>query len=294
MLRSTISGMCLDLYSYTVEDGLAIVLWSCDVYRVNLGWQQGQVWTFEPAVSDNSTGFLTNILSPSRCLTVYSYEGPTFVTGSPLELRQCDFNGTANQKVAQLWEFVKVCNIPGINAYNESCRPECKKTEYVKGDQCVECPIGQFAHDDVCRKCPSHQFWNTLTETCASCPDGTIPTEEMLGCEDETFIGLTEIQWAAVGVALAAVSLCAGALLACRRVALCKGVSKEPGTLETHTPEPLTVKAVIVDSDDRKIVSPQDSTPSNPSLSNPTDPESNPTDPESNPKGPDPYVEVEL
>lgn len=71
-----VSGMCLDLWSYTVEDGLAVILCRCEVYKVHMGWTQGQVWPFEPAGPDDSTGFLTNILSPSRCLTVWN--APTF------------------------------------------------------------------------------------------------------------------------------------------------------------------------------------------------------------------------
>ena len=51
---------------------------------------------------------------------------------------------------------------------------------------------------------------------CAFCPDGQEVTDDMLGCEEETFLGLTELQWAAVGTALAACSLLAGAVLTLR------------------------------------------------------------------------------
>lgn len=70
------------------------------------------------------------------------------------------------------------------------------------------------------------------------------------------------------------------------------GAKKGPGIPETDAPNHQTGKAVIVDADNQKIESPQDSTVSKTKA--PTPNLSNPTDPGSDPTSPDPYVEVNL
>ena len=75
---------------------------------------------------------------------------------------------------------------------------------------------------------------------CDYCPDGKEVADDMLSCEDETFLGLTEIQWAAIGTGLAACSILAGAFLTLRRCC------KTDGDKQTPSPSPTTSEIPVV------------------------------------------------
>lgn len=87
-----------------------------------------------------------------------------------------------------------------------------------------------------------------LEEACDYCPDGKEVADDMVSCEDETFLGLTEIQWAAIGTALAACSLLAGAFLTLRRCCKTDGdkTDKQTPIASQTTSEIPVVQAVQV------------------------------------------------
>merc|ERR1712190_478460 len=53
--------------------------------------------------------------------------------------------------------------------------------------------------------CAKHQWFDANTITCESCPDGKEPSDDKSYCKDEVSGGLTDIQWVAVGTAIAGV-----------------------------------------------------------------------------------------
>ncbi|CAL1156036.1 unnamed protein product [Cladocopium goreaui] len=75
---------------------------------------------------------------------------------------------------------------------------------------------------------------------CDYCPDGKEVADDMVSCKDETFLGLTEIQWAAIGTGLAACSILAGAFLT-----LCR-CCKTDGDKQTPSPSPTTSEIPVV------------------------------------------------
>ncbi|CAL1156047.1 unnamed protein product [Cladocopium goreaui] len=75
---------------------------------------------------------------------------------------------------------------------------------------------------------------------CDYCPDGKEVADDMMSCEDETFLGLTEIQWAAIGTGLAACSILASAFLTLRRCC------KTDGDKQTPSPSPTTSEIPVV------------------------------------------------
>ena len=187
--------------------------------------------------------------------------------GAWIVAQDCEFQ--RSNRTSQLWEFVEVCRLANSNAYNQSCPPTCKRSEYIQDNQCVQCPAGQFSEDNQCRWCPAHQYWSALEGSCFFCPDGKEVTDDGLSCEDETFLGLTEIQWAAIGTALAACSLLAGAFLTlrkCRQIYADKQKSTEPNTLPVVQAAPISPAKSVQSLSTPNPSVPFEDKPSNPAV----------------------------
>lgn len=53
------------------------------------------------------------------------------------------------------------------------------------------------------KSCVSHQFYNSFLNECENCPPDMVVAEDQTGCIDATSMGLTELQWVAIGSSLA-------------------------------------------------------------------------------------------
>eukprot|EP00438_Fugacium_kawagutii_P028633 Skav212764 [mRNA] locus=scaffold2545:459275:460264:- [translate_table: standard] len=226
LFRNVLSSLCLDVEGYAANNGATVQITGCDLVEAKTGKVTDQIWNPqapEGAPEGQVGTYLINQAEPSRCLTI---EGEDFSIGAGIILQDCEFNG--NNRTSQLWELVEVCRIQGTTAFTQNCVPTCKKSEYIQDNLCVSCPSGQFSQDNQCRFCPANQFWDVLEEVCNFCPDGKQVTADMQTCEDQTFLGLTEIQWAALATALAALSLVLCVFLTisrCRQSGWCQATS---------------------------------------------------------------------
>lgn len=205
LFRNVLSSLCLDVDGYAANNGATVQIAACDLVEARTGKVTDQLWTRQAPEGQENGTYLINHAKPGRCLTV---EGGDFSYGAWIVLQDCEFNGS--NRTSQLWEIVEVCKTGNSNAYDQNCLPTCKRNEYIQDNLCVPCPSGQFSQENQCRSCPAHQFWNVLEEVCSFCPDGKQVAADMHTCEDQTFIGLTEIQWAAVGTASAFLLLMVG------------------------------------------------------------------------------------
>lgn len=200
LFRNVLSRLCLDVEGFAGNNGATVQIAQCDLVEAKTGKITDQAWNPQAAEGQENMIYLINQAKPSRCLTV---EAEDFSAGAGIVLQDCD----PSNSTSQLWELVEVCPTDANNAYKRDCLPTCKKNEYIQDNLCVSCPSGQFSQDNQCRFCPANQFWNVLEEVCSFCPDGKQVTDDMQTCEDQTFLNLTVIQWAALGTALAALSL---------------------------------------------------------------------------------------
>ena len=116
-------------------------------------------WNLQPASGEDNGTYLINGAAPGRCLTVWAED---FIPAAWIVNQDCEFN--RSNRASQLWELVEVCKLENSNAYNQTCPPTCKRSEYIQDNQCVPCPPGQFAEDNECRSCLPDQFWNIFDE----------------------------------------------------------------------------------------------------------------------------------
>lgn len=234
------NGLCLDVAGSDAANEATVQVDACLTFEAKSGTPTDQTWNLQPASGEDNGTYLINGAAPGRCLTVWVDD---FIPGAWIVNQDCDFN-----RSSQLWELIEVCKLENSNAYNQTCPPTCKRSEYIQDNQCMPCPTGQFAEDNECRSCLAGQFWNMLEEACDYCPDGKEVADDMVSCEDETFLGLTEIQWAAIGTALAACSLLAGAFLTLRRCCKTDGdkTDKQTPIASQTTSEIPVVQAVQV------------------------------------------------
>ncbi|CAE7449956.1 flaEY [Symbiodinium necroappetens] len=98
-------------------------------------------------------------------------------------------------------------------------------------------------------KCPEHQYLHKSTMDCEDCPDGKEPNEERDACEDETSLGLTEMEWVAVGtgsgVFMIGVSGLAWALRGtCKKIL---GIDIDEPTVSRKSATPKTSKTEAID-----------------------------------------------
>ena len=190
LFRNRLSGLCLDVEGQRATHGLPVQLAVCETILANHGLTD-QAWKVQESNGSNGS-FVVNKAAPTRCLGVDGYPYLYW----HVHLRDC----LSENNTGQLWELIDVCQMPGTNAYTPNCIPVCSRTEYVKNFQCVPCPAGKVGQGDQC---------------VPNCAEGTRMTDDMLSCEDEDDqdgLGITGVQWAAIGIGSAAALLCAACL----------------------------------------------------------------------------------
>lgn len=159
MFRNQMNGLCLDVAGSNAANEATVQVDACLTLEAKSGTPTDQTWNLQPASGEDNGTYLINGAAPGRCLTVWAED---FIPAAWIVNQDCEFN--RSNRTSQLWELVEACKLENSNAYNQTCPPTCKRSEYIQDNQCVPCAPGQFAEDNECRSCLPDQFWNIFDE----------------------------------------------------------------------------------------------------------------------------------
>ena len=234
MFRNQMNGLCLDVAGSNAANEATVQVDACLTLEAKSGTPTDQTWNLQPASGEDNGTYLINGAAPGRCLTVWAED---FIPAAWIVNQDCEFN--RSNRASQLWELVEVCKLENSNAYNKPVRPHASGVTTSRTTSVCRARLDNVHKTtNVGRAFPTSSGISLMR--CDYCPDGKEVADDMVSCKDETFLGLTEIQWAAIGTGLAACSILAGAFLT-----LCR-CCKTDGDKQTPSPSPTTSEIPVV------------------------------------------------